>query len=268
MATIYAISDIHGYYNEMIDSLKNVDLKNKENKIIFLGDYVDGGNDSCKVLYYIKELHENHVDQVIVLVGNHDEVFLHWLYSQEDDFKLLFQEPDICTFKSFLTVEEYREIFDTFQPLTYSYEKVSEALKEAIKKKHGDLLKWLLNISKQLRYFETDQQIFVHAGILEEAEDLWKHGTPKEYFTQKYPAETGYFYKDIIAGHISSVEIANKKEYLGKVYWDGESHFYIDGTVEKSGNIPVLKYDTEKKRYSTFEKDTIHGEWREVYVDV
>lgn len=42
MATIYAISDIHGYYNQMIDSLKNVDLKNEENKIIFLGDYVDG----------------------------------------------------------------------------------------------------------------------------------------------------------------------------------------------------------------------------------
>ena len=128
-----------------------------------------------------------------------------------DDFQLLFQEPDICTFKSFLTVEEYRGIFNTFQPLTYSYEKISEVLRGAIKKKHGDLLKWLLNISKQSRYFETDQQIFVHAGILEEAEDLWKHGTPKEYFTQKYPAETGCFYKDIIAGHISSAEIAKKR---------------------------------------------------------
>ena len=38
----------------------------------------------------------------------------------------------------------------------------------------------------------------------------------KEYFTQKYPAETGYFYKDIIVGHISSVEIANKKNILEK----------------------------------------------------
>lgn len=266
MATIYAISDIHGYYNQMIDSLKNVDLKNKENKVIFIGDYVDGGNNSCRVLYYIKELYEKHAGQVIVLLGNHDEMFIDWLYLQVDDLQWLSQDADMSTVKSFFTVEEYREIIDMLQPSSYSYDKISKVLKGAIKKKHGGMLNWLLSISKQPRYYETDQQIFVHAGILEEAEDLWKHGTPKEYFTQKYPAETGYFYKDIIAGHISSAEIANNKEYLGKVYWDGENHFYIDGTVEKSSSIPVLKYDTKKKRYSTFEKDIVQGEWREVYV--
>ena len=268
MPNIYALSDIHGYYEQMIDSLKNVDLKNQENKIFFLGDYVDGGNDSCKVLYYIKELYERHPEQTTVLLGNHEEMFLDWLYSPVDELQWLSQVQGVCTVKSFFTNEGYREIFDSIQSTSCSYDEMSKVFKVAIKKKHHDLLQWLLNISKQPRYIETDQQIFVHAGILEEAEDWWKHGTPIEYFTQKYPAETGYFYKDIIAGHISSAEIANNQQYLGKTYWDGENHFYIDGTVEKSGIIPVLKYDSEKKMYSSFEKDEKTKDWREVYVNV
>jgi serine/threonine protein phosphatase 1 len=268
MSNIYVLSDIHGYYEQMIASLKNVDLENQENRIIFLGDYVDGGSDSCKVLYYIKSLYERHTEQTTVLLGNHDEMFLDWLYSQFDELQWLSQEQGVCTVKSFFTVEEYREILDIVQSSSGSYDEMSMLFKVAIKKKHHDLLEWFLTISNQSRHLETNQQIFVHAGILEEAEDLWEHGTPKEYFTQKYPADLGHFYKDIIAGHISSAEIANNQKYLGKIYWDGKSHFYIDGTVEKSGTIPVLKYDTKKKRYSTFEKDEAKQEWREVYVNV
>lgn len=268
MSYIYAISDIHGYYEQMIDSLKVLDLKNLENNIIFLGDYIDRGNDSCKVLYYVKELYESYPEQVTILLGNHDEMFLNWLYFQYDEVKWLSQDHGMTTVKSFFTVEEYKKIIGMIQTTSGYYDEISMLFKEEIKKKHNELLEWLLIIFKQPRYIETEQQIFVHAGILEEAEDLWKHGTPQEYFTQKYPAEIGYFYKDIIAGHVSSAEVANKQEYLGRVFWDGESHFYIDGTVEESGTIPVLKYDTKNRKYSFFEKDKPKHEWREVFVNL
>ena len=39
---------------------------------------------------------------------------------------------------------------------------------------------------------------------------------------------------------------------------DGESHYYIDGTVLKSGRIPVLKVDTETDRYY---RVTESGDW-------
>lgn len=268
MSNIYAISDIHGYYEQMIDSLKNVDLEIQENKIIFLGDFVDGGNDSCKVLYYIKRLYESRAEQATILLGNHEEMFLDWLYSQLDELQWLSQEQSMCTVKSFFTVKEYTDILSKIHSKSFSYDEMSILFKAAMKKKHPDLLEWLRTISNQPRYIETDQQIFVHAGILEEADNLWKQGTPIEYFTEKYPAEVGYFYKDIIAGHISSAEIAETQKYLGKVYWDRKSHFYIDGTVEKSGTIPVLKYDTKMKRYSTFEKDEAQRDWKEVYVNI
>ncbi len=62
------------------------------------------------------------------------------------------------------------------------------------------------------------------------------------------------FYKDIIAGHVSSVEVAKDERYLGKVYWDKESHYFIDGDAPRSNNIPILKYNTQTKIYSSFKK--------------
>ena len=39
------------------------------------------------------------------------------------------------------------------------------------------------------RYYAEGNTIFVHAGIEEEAEDLWEWGTDDFTFTEKYPAD-------------------------------------------------------------------------------
>lgn len=39
MPKIYALSDIHGYYEEMSIALKKIDLK-KYDKLLFLGEYL------------------------------------------------------------------------------------------------------------------------------------------------------------------------------------------------------------------------------------
>lgn len=112
------------------------------------------------------------------------------------------------------------------------------------------IIDWLKSLPY---YFETDTQIFVHAGIDEEAEELWKYGSENYYFCSKYPHTTGKFIKDIIAGHISTSEISGKSNYH-KVYWDKQSHFFIDGDTPISKIIPILKYDTILRKYSSFEK--------------
>ena len=100
------------------------------------------------------------------------------------------------------------------------------------------------------RYYAEGNTIFVHAGIEEEAEDLWEWGTDDFTFTEKYPAQTGRFYggRKIVAGHIGTAEISGNPRFHD-IYFDGESHYYIDGTVLESGRIPVLKIDTENNRY-------------------
>lgn len=103
-------------------------------------------------------------------------------------------------------------------------------------------------------YYETPyNQVYVHAGIDEGAGELWKWGSEDYYFCCKYPHTTGKFYKDIIAGHVSTSEITGNADYH-KVYWDKQSHFYIDGNTRVSKTIPVLKYDTFSGRYTSFEK--------------
>lgn len=108
---------------------------------------------------------------------------------------------------------------------------------------------------KRLPYFyETPTQIFVHAGIDEEAGDLWKWGTSEEDMCEMFPWNEGPFLKDVIAGHTGTYRMA-QDESFHDVYWDGASHYYLDGTVQKSHKIPVLKYDLEHERYTAFAFD-------------
>lgn len=117
-------------------------------------------------------------------------------------------------------------------------------------------LLWMRNLP---RYYSEGNTIFVHAGIDEDAEDLWKWGTDDYTFTEKYPAQTGRFYNDskIVAGHIGTAEISCDPDFHD-IYFDGASHYYIDGTVLDSGMIPVIKIDTENNKYY---RVTSSGEW-------
>ncbi len=110
--------------------------------------------------------------------------------------------------------------------------------------------KWIHSLK---RYYKTDKQVFVHAGIDEEAEDLWEVGTPDYMFVEKYPPETGYFYMDIIAGHTGTAMISGDPDFH-RIFYDGESHYYIDGSVWESGEIPILMYNTYTKKYYEISK--------------
>lgn len=102
--------------------------------------------------------------------------------------------------------------------------------------------------------YETDTQIFVHAGVDEDAGEWWKWGTSDDFLCMKFPWTTGQFLKDVIAGHTGTHTISGDPDFHD-VYWDGESHYFLDGSVHLSHRIPVLKYDVDKKRYTAFRFD-------------
>ena len=52
----------------------------------------------------------------------------------------------------------------------------------------------------------------------------------------------------VVAGHVGTGVIADDPSFHD-IYYDGESHYYIDGTVIDSGYIPVLLVDTEEDKY-------------------
>ncbi len=76
MPYIYAMSDIHAHYDAFLEALDNVDLFG-DNKLILLGDYIHGGDKPSEVLGKIISLQRKYgSDKVIVLLGNHEEMFL------------------------------------------------------------------------------------------------------------------------------------------------------------------------------------------------
>lgn len=117
--------------------------------------------------------------------------------------------------------------------------------------------RYLLWMQKLPRYYIEENTIFVHAGIEEEAEDMWEWGTDDYTYTEKYPAQTGPFYMNIVAGHIGTAVISGNPRFHD-IYYDGQSHYYIDGTVLDSGIIPVIKVDTERGKYY---RVTDSGDW-------
>lgn len=204
MAKYYSMSDIHGHYDEFIESLSKVDFSDKNSLLILLGDYIDNGSQSLQVISKIIELEKYYPDQVITLLGNHEECL------NQIDKKM----------KDYI-IAEYPEIVDWLKDKFFNTE----------------------------RFFETDHQIFVHAGIDEELGQNWKLFSNPDIFTKKFPASIGKFYKDIIAGHIYSEEIAKDSDVLGKIYFDNYNHYYIDGHVSLSKTIPILAFDTTTKKY-------------------
>ncbi|CJE60991.1 serine/threonine protein phosphatase [Streptococcus pneumoniae] len=240
MAKIYAISDIHGYLDEFIDALNKVNLNDKDNRLFLLGDYLDNGLQSFQVISKIIELEEVYPNQIITLLGNHEEWFYDWLILDKPTASAF---PE--TIKSFFSPEELNYIFKSN---ANNFETdVRNEIKNNIK--FNPFINWFKKRYRDERYYETETQIFVHAGIDEEAEKLWKELTSSEIFTNKFPITTGRFHKAIISGHIASWEVAKDRRYLGKIYYDSKSHYLIDGDVTNSKTIPVLCYDTITQKY-------------------
>ena len=72
------IGDIHGCYYTMLNLLDIINLNKNNDKIIFLGDYIDIGYYSYEVLKFLYEL-ENIMgkENCIILMGNHEYIMLY-----------------------------------------------------------------------------------------------------------------------------------------------------------------------------------------------
>lgn len=252
---LFAMSDIHGYFDLFCYRLEQLERdysffqSYSKDMLILLGDYIDEGPDSCKVLEKIKSLQDEFPEKVIALKGNHDQWFLNYIFKRKS---VPDADTNLITTSTFL-VGAQAETLAAMAPggrVNDPFE-FYEWMRRRILKNYGELIKWY---EKLPCYYKTEHQIFVHAGIDEDAKDMWEWGTSEEIFLNKYPATQGSFYKDIIAGHVGTASISGNKSFHD-IYWDGKSHYYIDGTASFSKSIPVLAYDEEKGKYYSLHSD-------------
>ncbi len=130
MSRIIGISDIHGEYDKLCSVLEQI-CPQKEDKIVFMGDYIDRGLKSREVVDKLIDMQK--VCNCVYLIGSHEYAMLH---APSDDYYnyLFWNYGGVSTVKSYGSFENIMKI-------------------------HGDFFKALKP------YYITGNYLFIHAGI-------------------------------------------------------------------------------------------------------
>ncbi len=252
---IYAMSDIHGCLGQLEEKMRLADLSG-DNRIIFLGDYIDYGPRSGQVLRFIRGLQDEYgEDKVAALKGNHEAMLLDWIdefggkaspelgASAWDSWLRTDSEHGYNAFRTLVTEGQLAEI--SWIERKASFAELNAAAAGMVLETSGDLVRWVRGMGS---FLETESQIFVHAGVDEEAGEYWKWGTGDDMFLWKFPASLGIFCRTVVAGHVGTGGIA-REEGFHDIYFDGASHYYIDGSVYRHGKLLLLAYDEDTGAY-------------------
>lgn len=96
---LFAIGDIHGCFDSLRELVEHKIKIRKSDKLVFLGDYIDRGNQSRKVIDYIIGLKDKDYD-ITTLIGNHESMLLETLVN-EDSLPEWIRNGGSATLKSF-----------------------------------------------------------------------------------------------------------------------------------------------------------------------
>jgi serine/threonine protein phosphatase 1 len=138
MGKIFAIGDIHGYILKLDRLMAKLNVDAEKDTLVFIGDYIDRGPDSRGVIDKILDI-RNRIKNVVCLLGNHEQMFLNYYLEQRDE-ELFMHNGGISTLISYGFTREGRKDLN-------------------VPDKHMEFFTTLRP------YYETDDYIFVHAGL-------------------------------------------------------------------------------------------------------
>ena len=229
----FIISDIHGYYDEMILALnqKRYDSNNSMNHLIVIGDMFDRGTKSKEVLEYL--YHLSIEGKATVILGNHDNFLIELL--EEKYLKAIFNIRHNGTGKTLMSLTGIKDI---------GIDELDD-IKMKIMKSYPYLKAWLKSLPL---YLELGKYIFVHGGIDGNKKD-WKKGLAREFIWSRQIDLEPVNGKIMVVGHhrTATIRYPNadyktlytlKPEAFDILY--KENKIFIDSFVENSHMINVL----------------------------
>ncbi|MGN1387154.1 MAG: metallophosphoesterase family protein [Bacillus sp. (in: firmicutes)] len=220
MERAFVVSDIHGCYTQFAELLENWD---KSMKLFILGDLIDRGEGSKQVVQKVMELKAEYQDQVTVLKGNHEDMFLNFLHDPEKMGALYFFNGGGETVKDMIG-----------EPSVLHKNPVE--LAQLVKERAGDEVDFLRHLPL---YEEFGNVLFVHAGIDPKLSD-WKNSTEECFLWTrdmiKHPNQTG---KVIVYGH-TPTQLIHSDRSSG--IWMSEDYSYvnIDGGCAYGGQLNAV----------------------------
>lgn len=204
----WAIGDLHGHFLEMmalVKTIKKAGADFNKDTFIFLGDVVDGGPDTKKVINQLIKWTKQYKN-VIVLYGNHESLMLDALRHGKvyNDFNLWFSQGGKATIDSYKMIPYINGFND--------YERALTPPEKVIPKKH---LEWL---AKRPTWYEDEKYFYVHGGVhayhtIEWAKKNWSQYNmiwERDFIPSKMKYE-----KKVIFGHTPTKEPIVKENKIG-----------------------------------------------------
>ena len=137
MQKIFAVGDIHGCYEKLCALMDKIPLNMEQDQLLFIGDYIDRGPGSIEVLDYLIDL-KRRLPGIIFLKGNHEDMLQNYL-DGNDRFTYLLNSGQ-QTLDAYLNKQDVSEDY----PVPSAH----------------------LEFLSELRlYYQTENYIFVHAGM-------------------------------------------------------------------------------------------------------
>lgn len=221
MKEAFVVGDIHGMFEEL--DLLLTFWRAEDQQLIFVGDYIDRGYDSAKVLQRVWELEKDY--QVICLRGNHEEMLLNYLKSPATYFNHYILNGGASTISQLLEIEEESIV-----------KSQGRKLARQIKSRFPQLEEWL----DQLPYFTSfGNFIIVHAGIDLSIEN-WRNTLPKDFLwlRDKFHSTSNHTNQQIIFGHTPTMVL--HQDYNNASVWRQDMKWGIDGGSVYGGELHAL----------------------------
>jgi len=224
---LYVVGDIHGRYDllsKIIDLIESnaKKHKNKEKKVIFLGDYVDRGLDSKKVVERLTQGFDHNI-KPIFLRGNHEEKMIDLL---DGDISIA---PSFFRFGGVATCASYGiKISPKMNDKDYV-----KAAKEFIKKVPDHHKTFLDDTIFSISFGDY---YFVHAGARPEVSLNEQKPIDQLWIRKDFMSSSYKFEKMIIHGHTISDKPDVKPNRIG-----------IDTGAYATGQLTCLVLDGTKR---------------------
>jgi len=234
-----AIGDIHGDIGHLRLLLAKLPVLDRDDTLVFLGDYVDRGPDSAGVVRIVRELESTAECKVVCLMGNHEDAWLRVIERGWPEFVMPVQNGCLATMRSFLggefpgdeAIPEHDEIDALYAGKFFP----------------EDVVEWMRRLQI---YYEDDHAIYVHAGLIERNGEF-AHPSRTEpvaglFWTRSEEFFRNYRGKRTVVGHTKTEllppELSSFTPADPTDLWAGPSVVAIDTGAGSGGFLTAVEF--------------------------
>ncbi len=243
MSNLFVVSDIHGHIKQFEEMLTHW---NPEDTLVVLGDLIDRGPESLKVIEKVMALQQTYGEQVIFLKGNHEDMLLNFLNNPIEKQAHYYINGGLETMQNFLA-----QLPDAVANESYT------AQAEAVKTHFKLQLEFLATAPT---HHIIGQVLLTHAGFNSEFATLEQSTTRDFLWIRKHYLQANKTPYVNVFGHTPltyiheshDVWVSDDQRYIGidgGCYMSGQLNAVLLAQTGELLNIYKVQNSDEEQRY-------------------